>query len=49
MGSTGNSTGAHVHSDNRSYGTRTSAWYVNAGTTCGSSAYCGNVVGYPSL
>ncbi|HEX8824804.1 MAG TPA: peptidase M23 [Archangium sp.] len=49
VGSTGNSSGAHVHADNRSYGTRKSAWYVNAGTTCGSSAYCGNVVGYPSL
>ncbi|HYO58429.1 peptidase M23 [Archangium sp.] len=49
VGSTGNSTGAHVHSDNRQYGTRKSAWYTSAGTTCGSSGNCTNVVGYPTL
>jgi hypothetical protein len=49
VGSTGNSSGAHVHADNRQYGTRKSAWYTSKGTTCGSSAYCGNVVGYPTL
>ncbi len=49
VGSTGNSSGAHVHADNRQYGTRKSAWYVNAGTTCGSSGYCGNRVGVPTL
>jgi len=49
VGSTGNSTGAHVHADNRQYQTRKSAWYTSKGTTCGSSAYCGNVVGYPTL
>jgi len=49
VGSTGNSTGAHVHADNRQYATRKSAWYTSKGTTCGSSAYCGNTVGYPTL
>lgn len=49
VGSTGSSTAAHVHAHNRKDGVRSSAWYVNAGTTCGSSAYCGNVVGYPTL
>jgi hypothetical protein len=49
VGSTGNSTGAHVHAHNRKDGIRTSAWYTKAGTTCGSSAYCGHIVGYPTL
>jgi hypothetical protein len=49
VGSTGNSTGAHSHSDNRQYGTRKSAWYTNVGTTCGSSGYCNNRVGTPTL
>lgn len=49
IGSTGNSTGAHSHSDNRQYGTRKSAWYTSKGTTCGSSGYCSNTVGYPTL
>jgi hypothetical protein len=49
VGSTGNSSGAHVHADNRQYGTRKSSWYTSKGTTCGSSAYCGNIVGYPTL
>jgi len=49
VGSTGHSYGAHSHSDNRQYGTRKSAWYTSAGTTCGSSGYCNNVVGYPTL
>lgn len=49
VGSTGNSTGAHSHSDNRQYGTRKSAWYTAVGTTCGSSGYCNNRVGTPTL
>lgn len=49
IGSTGNSTGAHSHSDNRQYGTRKSAWYTAAGTTCGSSGNCSNRVGVPTL
>jgi len=49
VGSTGNSYGAHSHSDNRQFGTRKSAWYTSVGTTCGSSGYCNNVVGKPSL
>ena len=49
VSSTGQSTGAHVHADNRRYGTRMTAWYTSAGTTCGRSAYCGNVVGHPTL
>lgn len=49
VGSTGNSTGAHSHSDNRQYGTRKSAWYTTVGTTCGSSGYCNNRVGVPTL
>jgi len=49
VGSTGHTTGPHSHSDNRQYGTRKSAWYTTVGTTCGSSGYCGNRVGVPSL
>ena len=49
VGSTGNSTGAHSHSDNRQYGTRMTAWYTSVGTTCGSSGYCNNRVGTPTL
>ncbi len=49
LGGTGSASGPHSHADNRQYGTRKSAWYVNAGTTCGSSAYCGNRVGVPTL
>ncbi len=49
VGSTGNSSGAHVHADNRRYGTRKTAWYTSVGTTCGRSAYCGYRVGVPTL
>nr|WP_156040896.1 peptidase M23 [Chondromyces apiculatus] len=49
VGSTGQSYGAHVHADNRQYGTRKSAWYTSVGTTCGSSGYCENRVGTPTL
>ncbi|HEU4538597.1 MAG TPA: hypothetical protein VFS00_30965, partial [Polyangiaceae bacterium] len=49
VGSTGHSFGAHSHADNRQFGTRKSAWYVNAGTTCGSSGFCENNVGQPTL
>lgn len=49
VGSTGQSFGAHSHSDNRQFGTRKSAWYTGAGTTCGSSGYCNNTVGVPTL
>jgi hypothetical protein len=49
VSSTGQSYGAHVHADNRRYGTRMTAWYTSVGTTCGRSAYCGNVVGNPTL
>jgi hypothetical protein len=45
----GHGTGILIHADNRQYGVRKSAWYTSAGITCGSSAYCGNVVGYPTL
>jgi hypothetical protein len=49
VGSTGSSSAAHVHADNRQYGTRKSAWYTSRGTTCGNSAYCGNTLGSPTL
>jgi hypothetical protein len=41
--------GVLVHLDNRQYGTRKSSWYTLKGVTCGSSAYCGNVIGTPTL
>lgn len=41
--------GTHVHADNRQYATRKSAWLMGSGITCGRSAYCGNVMGYPTL
>jgi hypothetical protein len=49
VGSTGESYGAHSHSDNRQFGTRKSAWYAGSGATCGSSGYCNNTVGVPTL
>lgn len=49
VGSTGSSFGAHVHADNRQFGTRLSAWYTSVGTTCGSSGFCDRVVGTPTL
>jgi hypothetical protein len=49
VGSTGNSSGAHIHSDNRQYGTKKTAWYRNVGTTCGTNAYCGRRIGVPTL
>jgi hypothetical protein len=49
VGSTGSASSPHVHLDNRQYSTRKSAWYTIAGTTCGSSGYCGNILGYPTL
>jgi len=49
IGSTGNSTGAHSHSDNRQYGTRKSAWYTSVGTTCGTRASGDDRVGVPTL
>lgn len=49
IGGTGSATGPHSHSDNRQYATRHSGWYTSVGTTCGSSGYCGNRVGVPTL
>ncbi|HYO56020.1 peptidase M23 [Archangium sp.] len=49
VGGTNSGIGPQVHADNRQYATRKSAWYVSGGTTCGSSAYCGNIIGYATL
>jgi len=49
VGATGGTYGPNVHLDNRQYGTRKTAWYTSAGTTCGSSGHCNSVIGYPSL
>jgi len=49
IGGTGTATGPHSHADNRQYGTRKSGWYTSAGTTCGTSANCTHIVGYPKL
>ncbi len=51
-GSTGFSTGAHGHADNRQYGTLHIEWYtayINNSITCGSRANVSNLVGYPQL
>ncbi len=49
VGSTGNSTGGHVHSDNRKAGTKMTAWFDGMGLVRGSNAYCGRTLGYPTL
>ncbi len=49
IGGTGSASGPHSHADNRQYGTRASAWYTSKGTTCGTSGYCGNIIGAPTL
>jgi len=49
VGSTGESYGAHVHADNRRDKTRMTAWYGNAGITCGSSASCYSYMGQVNL
>jgi hypothetical protein len=48
VGGTGSTTTPHTHADNRQYGTRKSAWFAG-GVSCGSSGYCGNIMGYPTL
>ena len=48
VGATGTSAGAHIHMDNRQYGTRFTAWYSGV-VTCGSPAGCTNIIGYPTL
>ncbi len=47
VGGTGQTTFAHSHSDNRQYGTRKTSWA--SVSSCGSSGYCGHIVGYPTL
>jgi hypothetical protein len=49
VGGTNSNIGPMVHADNRQYGTRKSSWYTSKGTTCGSSAYCGNIIGSVTL
>jgi hypothetical protein len=51
-GSTGFSTAAHGHADNRQYGTLRTEWYtayINNSITCGSRANVSDLVGYPQL
>jgi hypothetical protein len=49
VGASGSATSGKVYSDNRQYGTRSSAWYTGVIPTCGGSGYCGNLIGYPTL
>lgn len=51
-GSTGFSTGAHGHAENRQYGTLKIEWYtayINNSIFCGSRANVNDLVGYPQL
>jgi hypothetical protein len=48
VGGTGSTSTSHTHADNRQYGTRKTAWFTGS-VSCGSSGYCGNIVGYPTL
>ncbi|HYO53686.1 peptidase M23 [Archangium sp.] len=48
VGGTGSTTTPHTHADNRQYATRHSTWFKGA-VSCGSSGYCGNIVGSPTL
>jgi hypothetical protein len=47
-GSTGRSTAAHVHADNRQYSTDLRAWYTGY-VTCGSAATSSNAIGQVKL